>query len=63
LCSYWRKIYQLKNHCDIENGRHVSRVYKNSTATDDPEITLNYYGPETLTFFAKEAPFVASPVG
>jgi hypothetical protein len=60
LCSYWRKIYHFKKHCDIENGRPVGQFIGTSPATDDPEIRLNYRRPDTLTFFAKEAPFVAS---
>jgi hypothetical protein len=31
-----------------------------SPATDDTEMRVNYPCLETITFFAKEAPFVAS---
>jgi hypothetical protein len=30
------------------------------SAFDDPEISLNYRDAETLTFFAKQATFIAS---
>jgi hypothetical protein len=39
---------------------HVGQFIRASPATDDSEIRLNCRRPDTLTFFAKEAPFVAS---
>ncbi|MGA2785964.1 MAG: hypothetical protein ABSF60_00405 [Verrucomicrobiota bacterium] len=50
----------IQIHCDIENGRQVGQLIRASPATDDTEISLNYRRPDTITFFAKEAPFVAS---
>jgi hypothetical protein len=50
----------IQIHCAIENGRQVGQLIRASPATDDTEISLNYRHPDTITFFAKEAPFVAS---
>jgi archaellum component FlaG (FlaF/FlaG flagellin family) len=44
----------------IQNGGCAGRLHKNFSAIDDPQITLNYRGAETLTFFAKVATSVVS---
>jgi hypothetical protein len=44
----------------MEKGGYAGRTHRNNPALDDPEISIDYGKRQTISFFAKETPFVAS---